>query len=178
MFGTITGVNSLTTPVIDIDGIVFPGIFARPKSVNQLQSQNLQWAKCSMRYDHWQQHTTLTPTLTPIPTKTAKWQDKAVPYKLKFDLGIDPTDSKSDNKNSSMLMSHQIATHHFHSDPDTSPDEYTEQICSQIITVADSKYDLVPLGLEQVANQQKHLNSNQQKIFTTSSRTLDLCSLV
>ena len=60
-----------------------------------------------------------------------------------------------------MLMYHQIATHHFHSNPDTSPNEYIEQICFQTVTIADSKYDLVPL--EQVAKQQKHLNSNQQK---------------
>src|SRR5210317_1926835 len=34
-------------------------------------------------------------------------------------------------------------------------------ISSKSVTIADSKYDLVPL--EQVAKQQKHLKSNQQK---------------
>ncbi|CAJ1938120.1 unnamed protein product [Cylindrotheca closterium] len=156
--GTISGKQSLTTQVINIEGIVFPEFSPTQKVESTFETIVFD---SDARYDMIIGNNILLPLGIDCcgSTKTIKWMDKHVPYKPP-ESGLSPQ-TTDPNEDTSMLMAQLMATHCYHSDPDESLNEHIEQQISHSFNIAESKYDLVPL--EHVAKQQQHLNAKQQQ---------------
>lgn len=154
---TIHGNNTLSTQIVDLHGIVFPEFSPTQKVESNFKAHIFNTT--DSRYDMIIGNNILLPLGIDClaSTRTIKWMGKHVPYKP--DSAPEST-TADPSEDPSMLMAQFLETHHFAFDPDARLNDIIEERIAHHVSIAESKYDLVPL--EDVAKQQKHLTAKQQ----------------